>query len=103
MGIDLLGEFRLGEWSVYPERNCIASDGKETHLESKVMAVLVYLSGKPEQVVSKVELLEYNPLWHDKAESLGQEVTYSRRTFLTQDEKDLARRCFEGFDMGKFG
>jgi pyruvate formate lyase activating enzyme len=52
--------------------------------------------------VSRVELLEYNPLWHDKAESLGQEITYSRRTFLTPDEKDLARRCFEGFDLGRF-
>jgi pyruvate formate lyase activating enzyme len=52
--------------------------------------------------VSRVELLEYNPLWHDKAVSLGQEIGCDRRTFLTPDEKDLARRCFEGFDLGKF-
>ncbi len=52
--------------------------------------------------VPKVELLEYNPLWHEKAAGLGQEISYDRRTFLTQDEKDLARRCFEGFDLGKF-
>ena len=44
MDRDLQSGFRLGEWYVCPERNCIASEGNELHLESKVMAVLAYLS-----------------------------------------------------------
>ena len=85
MGIDLLGEFRLGEWSVYPERNCIASDGKETHLESKVMAVLVYLSGKPEEVVSKAELLDQ--VWPNQAVAEGvlTRAVYELRRALDDD------------------
>ena len=58
MDRDLQSGFRLGEWYVCPERNCIASEGNELHLESKVMAVLAYLSSRQGEVVSKTELLD---------------------------------------------
>jgi len=52
--------------------------------------------------VGSVELLEYNPLWIDKARGLGQSPAYTRPEFMTREDKDEARSCFPGFDTGRF-
>lgn len=85
MECDLLHGFRLGEWRVYPERNCIVSDGRELHLEGKIMAVLVYLCGKPRQVVPKFELLD--KVWPNQAVAEGvlTRAVYELRRMLDDD------------------
>lgn len=85
IGRDLLNGFRLGDWSVCPDRNCIASDGKEIHLESKVMAVLVHLSVKSGKVVSKAELLD--SVWRNQAVAEGvlTRAVYELRRALEDD------------------
>ncbi|MFH1436832.1 MAG: glycyl-radical enzyme activating protein [Pseudomonadota bacterium] len=49
--------------------------------------------------VSKVELLEYNPLWHDKAKGLGQVIEHEVGGFMSAEDRDLAWECFRGFDI----
>ena len=85
MDHDKLRGFRLGEWYVCPERNCIASDGKELHLEGKVMGVLVYLSDRAGQVVAKTELLDR--VWpnQDVADGVLTRAVYELRRALDDD------------------
>jgi DNA-binding winged helix-turn-helix (wHTH) protein/tetratricopeptide (TPR) repeat protein len=82
---DLLSGFRLGDWYICPERNCIVSAGKELHLEGKVMAVLVYLSRRPGEVVSKAELLDR--VWPNQAVAEGvlTRAVYELRRALDDD------------------
>jgi DNA-binding winged helix-turn-helix (wHTH) protein/TolB-like protein len=82
---DLRHGFRLGEWYICPERNCIASKGNELHLEGKVMEVLVYLSRKPGEVVSKGELLDH--VWpnQDVADGVLTRAVYELRRALDDD------------------
>ena len=82
---DLRRGFRLGDWYVCPERNCIAAEGNELHLEGKVMAVLVYLSGRPGEVVSKGELLDR--VWpnQDVADGVLTRAVYELRRALQDD------------------
>jgi DNA-binding winged helix-turn-helix (wHTH) protein/TolB-like protein/tetratricopeptide (TPR) repeat protein len=85
MDRDLQSGFRLGEWYVCPKRNCIASEGNELHLESKVMAVLAYLSGRQGEVVSKTELLDH--VWRNQtvAEGVVTRAVYELRRALDDD------------------
>jgi TolB-like protein/DNA-binding winged helix-turn-helix (wHTH) protein/Tfp pilus assembly protein PilF len=82
---DLFHGFRLGKWYVCPERNCIATEGNELHLEGKVMGVLVYLSGRPGNVVSKAELLDQ--VWPNQAVAEGvlTRAVYELRRALDDD------------------
>ena len=82
---ELVSGFRLGDWYICPERNCISSNGKEFHLEGKVMGVLVYLSGRPGQVVSKLELLDR--IWPNQAVADGvlTRAVYELRRALDDD------------------
>src|ERR1700751_3696465 len=52
------GSFRLGEWRVQPQINCVNKNGTEIHLEPKVMRVLVLLSEHQGEVVTKDRLLQ---------------------------------------------
>jgi len=54
----LQGNFRIGEWRVQPQINCVSKNGSEVHLEPKVMQVLVLLSEHQGEVVSKDRLLQ---------------------------------------------
>jgi Tol biopolymer transport system component/DNA-binding winged helix-turn-helix (wHTH) protein len=54
----LQGSFRIGEWRVQPQINCVTRDGTDIHLEPKVMQVLVLLSEHQGEVVSKDRLLQ---------------------------------------------
>lgn len=47
---------RIGVWLVTPASGEIASDGEVTHLEPKVMEVLVYLASRPGEVISRQDL-----------------------------------------------
>ena len=85
MGQDLARGFRLGEWYVCPERNCIASEENELHLEGKVMAVLVRLSEQAGQLVTKTELLDR--VWPNQAVADGvlTRAVYELRRALEDD------------------
>lgn len=50
------GAFCLAGWRVEPATGRMRRDGNEIALEPKVMAVLVYLSRRPQRVVSREEL-----------------------------------------------
>ncbi len=50
--------FLVADWIVDAAANRLLRDGKEVRLEPKVMSVLVYLAGRPGQVVSRDELGE---------------------------------------------
>lgn len=52
------GNFRIGEWRVQPQINCVHRNGTEIHLEPKVMQVLVLLSKNQGEVISKDRLLQ---------------------------------------------
>ncbi|WP_446742157.1 winged helix-turn-helix domain-containing protein [Silvibacterium acidisoli] len=57
------GDFRVNEWLVQPQINAIEKDGKQRHLEPKVMQVLVQLSMHANEVVTKEHLLK--TVWRD--------------------------------------
>lgn len=48
--------FYIGDWLVTPASGLLAYDGKTVHLEPKTMEVLVYLAGRPGEVVTRDEL-----------------------------------------------
>jgi Tol biopolymer transport system component/DNA-binding winged helix-turn-helix (wHTH) protein len=57
------GAFRVGDWQVEPQLNLIADGNRTTHLEPKVMRVLVYLADHADQVISKERLI--HAVWPD--------------------------------------
>ncbi|MFC1851900.1 glycyl-radical enzyme activating protein, partial [candidate division CSSED10-310 bacterium] len=50
----------------------------------------------------KVELLEYNPTWHDKALNLGHDLQYNHSKFMTSSLREQVKLLFSDFDIGKF-
>ena len=48
--------FRIGEWLVEPRLNRLSRTGEEVRLEPKVMTLLVYLAGRPGELVPREEL-----------------------------------------------
>jgi TolB-like protein/DNA-binding winged helix-turn-helix (wHTH) protein len=52
------GPFRLGPWTVWPDRLLIRSTEAEHRLEPKVMAVLDYLASHALEVISKDQLVD---------------------------------------------
>jgi len=67
-------DFRVGAWLVQPSLNTISRNGTSTRVEPKVMAVLVCLSHRTGEPVSKEELLQ----------------TVWRGTFVSDD---VLKRC----------
>ncbi len=57
------GAFRVGDWRVEPQLNTIADSNRTTHLEPKVMKVLVYLAEHKDQVIGKERLIQ--AVWSD--------------------------------------
>ena len=53
-----MDNIRLGNVEVWPDQHCLRVGGCEVHVEPKVMAVLLTLIQKPDQVVSRQELME---------------------------------------------
>lgn len=58
--------FRIGEWRIYPLRNEIEGEGRQTRLEPRVMQVLVELAGNAGEVCLRSDLLER--VWGTRAE-----------------------------------
>lgn len=63
------GPFRLGEWTVVPERNQLSSEAACRRVEPKVMDALVALAGRAGDVVSKDELID--AVWEGRIISEG--------------------------------
>ena len=59
--------FALGPWTVEPQRCLIRRDGKRTHLEPKVMEVLLALARHQGSVVSKNDLVDQ--VWDGRSAS----------------------------------
>jgi len=54
--------FQLGDWSVYPDQGLLVGADSKSHLEPKVMEVLVYLAERQDEVVRRDDLI--NDVWH---------------------------------------
>lgn len=79
--------FRLGHWTVHPDRNAVSENGTSTHLEPKVMDVLVCLAETCGEVVKKEVLIQ--KVWPETFVSddvLKRSISELRRVF-----KDDAR------------
>ncbi len=74
------GDFRLADWWVRPQLNRLELAGDHVHVEPKVMDLLVFLAGRPKEVISKDEIIE--TVWE------GQFISDSA---LTRTVADLRR------------
>ena len=79
----MAGRFTLGEWTVSPDLNSLARDGRTVHLEPKIMKVLVVLAEHPGDVVSKEHI--FDRVWPD---------TFVSDEVLTRSISEL-RKAFE--------
>lgn len=78
----MAGRFMVGEWTVLPGLNSLERDGRNVHLEPKVMQVLITLSEQPGEVVSKHQI--FKRVWPDtfvSDEVLTRSVSELRRAF----------------------
>jgi TolB-like protein/DNA-binding winged helix-turn-helix (wHTH) protein/Tfp pilus assembly protein PilF len=75
--------FQMGAWLVDPSLNTVSHDGKTTHLEPKVMEVLICLARHPGETLPKDKLLQ--TVWPD---------TFVTEDVLTRSISEL-RRVFE--------
>ena len=50
-------EFRVGEWLVEPDLNCMTLADRKTSVEPKVIEVLACLADSPGQVLSKEQII----------------------------------------------
>ncbi len=80
--------FEVGGFQVWPGRGLISVNGKEVHLEPKVMAVLVCLASNAGEVASKDSLLE--TVWADSfvTEHVLKVAISELRKALGDDAKD---------------
>jgi TolB-like protein/DNA-binding winged helix-turn-helix (wHTH) protein len=62
LNIDRQQGFQLGEWGVYPDQGLLVGVSGQSHLEPKVMEVLIYLAERQDQVVRRDDLI--NDVWH---------------------------------------
>jgi len=75
-------DFRVGPWLVQPSLNSISENGTSTRLEPKVMEVLVCLSNRAGESITKEELLQ--TVWPDTFVSddvLKRSISELRRVF----------------------
>ena len=75
-------EFRVGDWLVEPDLNCITRANKKTSVEPKVIEVLAYLADHPGEVLSKDQIL--HAVWPDtfvSEEVLRYSISELRKAF----------------------
>jgi adenylate cyclase len=75
-------EFRVGEWLVEPDLNCITRANIKTSVEPKVIEVLAYLADHPGEVLSKDQILR--AVWPDtfvSEEVLRYSISELRKAF----------------------
>jgi pyruvate formate lyase activating enzyme len=89
----LVARANRGETNVLPR---IALIPERTATDENLAAAGAFLRaiGAP-----RVALLEYNPLWHEKARKLGGEPRYARATWMSAEEKARARGWFGGIEV----
>jgi len=80
-------EFRVGEWLVEPNLNCISRRGQKVAVEPKVLEVLAYLADYPGEVLSKDQIIQ--AVWPDTF--VGTEVLRYSITELRKAFKDDAK------------
>lgn len=51
--------FRLGDWLVDSSLSRMTNGDKAVHLEPRAMEVLIYLAGRPDELVSKQDLIDH--------------------------------------------
>ncbi len=56
-------EFRIGEWRVEPELNCITKGSHRISIEPRVIEVLAYMADYPGEVLSKKQIMK--AVWPD--------------------------------------
>jgi len=86
MSGELLDGFRIGPYQILPREEKIVGPAHSHHVEPKVMQVLVKLAGKPNQTISRNEILE--EVWSDTIvgdEVLSRAISLLRGYF--QDER----------------
>jgi adenylate cyclase len=75
-------EFRVGEWLVEPNLNCISKGNQKISVEPKVIEVLAYLADYPGEVLSKEQIIQ--AVWPDtyvSEEVLRYSVSELRKAF----------------------
>ena len=77
------GNFRIADWEVEPEINCLRTQYRAVHIEPKIMQVLLQLASHSNQVLSKEQLM--HAVWPD---------TFVSEDVLTRCISEL-RRVFE--------
>ncbi|MCP4763306.1 MAG: glycyl-radical enzyme activating protein [archaeon] len=72
-----------------------------TATEENLTDIAIFLK---KNQIKVIDLLAYNPLWLDKLQNIGknQEIKYTRDSWMTKDELDLARTIFKDFIFEKF-
>jgi len=80
--------FRLYQWLVQPDLNRISGPDGPVRLEPRVMAVLLALAARPNQVVTRLELLD--EVWGDTV--VGEEILTRAVSELRRVFGDNARR-----------
>jgi DNA-binding winged helix-turn-helix (wHTH) protein/WD40 repeat protein len=85
---DAGSSFRLGDWLVEPSLNRISRGGAAVQLERKAMDILVYLAGRPGELVDRRELLD--AVWQTEFVSYNTIVgrIYELREALEDDARD---------------
>ena len=85
MKIEKQQGFPLGKWRVYPDQGLLVDGDSQSHLEPKVMEVLIYLAERQDEVVRRDELI--NNVWKStfvSAEVLSSAISVLR-THLGDD------------------
>jgi adenylate cyclase len=75
-------EFRVGEWLVEPNLNCITRKDQKTSIEPKVIEVLAYMADYPGEVLSKEQIMQ--AVWPDtyvSEEVLRYSISELRKAF----------------------
>jgi TolB-like protein/DNA-binding winged helix-turn-helix (wHTH) protein len=62
VNIEIQQGFQLGVWRVYPDQGLLEGEDGQSHLEPKVMEVLVYLAQNQDKVVKRDDLI--SEVWH---------------------------------------
>jgi adenylate cyclase len=78
----MVREFRVGDWLVEPNLNCITRANEKTSVEPKVIEVLAYLAAYPGEVLSKEQILQ--SVWpgtYVSDEVLRYSITELRKAF----------------------
>ncbi|MEN8008280.1 MAG: winged helix-turn-helix domain-containing protein [Candidatus Krumholzibacteriota bacterium] len=81
-------QFRLGQWLVRPALNRISGPDGDVQIEPRVMRVLLVLAEKPDEVVSRLDLLD--EVWADAV--VGEEILTRAISELRRVFGDSARK-----------